>query len=248
MDAQLSPFSLRHEWTIKWQENDRVHENAMNWNGKIEDELLPALASVGVISSLQLKNLFFNGDNRKISKLCSTGKLIRHTLIRNKMEIPIFTLGPTSVEMMKDRMSITDWRDFTISDILQRLIFFQLMTKFKRDDQKVSIIPSVKPFVAAFIRNNKKFHVLIERGNTQEIIHTLKFYSPRERFIFIKENVNHGQELNEFLINCKVRMTTDNDLDKPFDEMFYIYTNGEWLLEKNTEDRITTIETSNAER
>lgn len=243
MDAKISPFSLRHDWKIKWQSNDRVHENAMNWNGKVEDTLLPALANVGIISSLQLKNLFLNGDNRKISKLCSTGKLIRHNLIRNKQEIPVFTLGPTSVEMLKDRMPIIEWKEFKITDILQRLIFFQLIAKFKKENQDISISPSRTPFVAAFIRNGKKIHVLIERGNEQEILHTLKFYSPRERFIFIKENINHGKELNEFISNCQVRMTTDNDFDKSFEDMFYIYSGGEWIQEnKITNDRITSTE------
>lgn len=243
MNAQLSPFSLRHEWTIKWQENNRVHENAMNWNGKEEDTLLPALASVGIISSLQLKNIFLNGDKRKISKLCSTGKLIRHNLKRNNQDIPVFTLGPTSFEMLKDKMPIVDWRSFKLSDILQRLIFFQLMAKFKREKQDISIVPSNMPFVGAFIRNNKKIHILVERGNTQEILHTLKFYSPRERFIYIKEDVNHSQEMNEHLLNCKVRLTTDSDLGKPFEEMFYILSGNEWVHEsKITKDIIKNTE------
>lgn len=242
MDAKLSPFSLGHEWKIEWQENDRVHENAMNWNVKEEKELLPALATVGVISSLQLKNLFLS-DKKKISKLCSTGKLIRHTLIRNKQEIPVFTLGPTSNEMLKERMTVVDWKNFNIPDLLQRLIFFQLMSRFKKEENDIKVASSVSPFVASFIRNNKKIHVLVERGNQQEIIHTLKFYTPRERFIFIKENINHGRELNEFMANCKVRMTTDHDLDKSFEDMFYLYHAGEWIQERKiTEDAVTKTE------
>jgi hypothetical protein len=231
MDAKISPFSLRHEWNIQWQENDKVHENAMNWNGKEEEQLIPALANVGVLSSLQLKNLFLDGDKRKISKLCTTGKLIRHTLIRNKQEIPVFTLGPTAIEMLKDRLPFVDWKDFKISDILQRLMFFQLISTFKKENQDIEIIPSVTPFVAAFKRNGKKIHVLIERGNEQEIIRTLKFYKPKERFIFIKEHVDHGREINEFIGDCQVRMTTDLDLNKPFGEMFYLYKGGEWQPE-----------------
>lgn len=233
MTAKISPFSIGHEWNIKWQVNDRVHENAMNWNIKEEKELLPALATIGVISSLQLKNLFIR-DKKKLSKLCSTGKLIRHTLMRNKEEIPIFTLGPTSVEMLKDRMPILNWQELNVTDILQRLVYFQLVSRFKKDGQDIIIAPSASPFVGSLIRNNRKIHVMVGRGNEQEIMHTLKFYKPKERFIFVKEHINHSQELNEFIADCKVRMTTDYDLNKPFEEMFYLIKNGEWVPEKQS--------------
>lgn len=232
MDAKISPFSLKHEWKLKWETNDKVHENAMNWNSKVEKELLPALAIVGAISSLQLKNIFFKGDNRKISKLCATGKLIRHRLMRNKQEIPIFTLGPTSVEMLKDRMPIVEWENFKITDVLQRLLFFQLISRFKKEEQSISIAPSAAPFVASFIRNGKKIHVLVDRGNEQEILHTLKFYPPSERFIFIKENINYSREVNEYIAKCNVRLTTDLELNQSLAEMFYLYRNGHWVKER----------------
>jgi hypothetical protein len=236
MTSNISPFSLRHEWSIKWQERTRVHDNAMNWNSKVEDKLLPALATVGAISSLQLKYLFLNGDKKKISKLCSTGKLIRHQLVRNKQEIPIYTLGPTAIEMYKNKIQIVDWTEFTIPELLQRLIFFQFIGRLKKEKQEITIAPSVKPFVASFIRNERQIHVLIERGNEQEIIRTLKFYSPKERFIYIKEDVKHGQEINEYIKNCKVRLTTDSEMNHSFEDMFYKFENSQWIKENEVNE------------
>jgi len=229
-----SPFSLKHHWKVKWNnQNNKVHESAMIWNGKIEKDLLPALANVGVIGHLQMKHIFLGKGKKSVSKLCSTGKLTRHILLRNKEEIPIFTLGPTSEEMLKDKMPIVEWRTFSIQDILQRLLFFQLINKLREDKSNISIFPSAYPFVAGIIRNGRKIHVLVERGNEKELIHTFKFYPPKEQFIFIKEKLNYGQELDQYMEKCKVRLTTDNDMKMPFHEMFYRLKNGQWIKESH---------------
>ncbi|MCM3240750.1 hypothetical protein M3589_24140 [Heyndrickxia oleronia] len=228
----ISPFSLCHDWKVQWYKYDRLHENAMNWVGKREEDMLIALAIVGVISSLQLKKIFLDGDKQRLKKLCATGKLTRHKLFKNQQEIPIFSLGPTGIAMIQERYPVVDWTCFSIPDLLQRLLFFQLVSRFKDENPNIRVLPSIPPFIGSVKRKDKKIHVLVQRGNEEDLIHTFKFYTPAERFILIKETLEHGKTLDEYLQKCKVRMTTDNQMSNhSFSEMFYLWKEGRWVPE-----------------
>lgn len=91
----ISPFSYyHHNWELKWKRvpsNKKYDVPYENRNEK-EERALEAIATVGVIGGLQLKNLFRIG-NDKLKKMCNKHLVERHSLYKDGKEIPIYTVG-----------------------------------------------------------------------------------------------------------------------------------------------------------
>ncbi|HWO74723.1 MAG TPA: hypothetical protein VNM69_02260 [Bacillus sp. (in: firmicutes)] len=240
--SRLSPFSIQHEWRVAWKEETRKpHENAQLWFSPKEEPLFQTLATVGIAGGAQLSSLYFKGDKKRLSKLERLGKLSRHTLWRGKQEIPLYTLGPTVIDMYKSMYDLNGWFQLTISDILQRLVLFQFLKKFHEISKngEIKVLPAPSPYTAIIERNGIPFFVLIVRGNEGEVLNLFKWSHPQERIICIKESLTYASHLNEHLSKCKVRMTTDFDFKKPFHQMFYQWNGVEWVPENGVNTQST---------
>src|SRR5690625_1130525 len=91
----MSPFSLDHDWVIHW---DRLPSNfrespILGQIAKSEEEALKAVASVGVVSSSQIFNLFKLNKSR-LSRMVKRNRIVQHEIVlNNKYRISLYTLG-----------------------------------------------------------------------------------------------------------------------------------------------------------
>ncbi|MFD1362752.1 hypothetical protein [Lentibacillus salinarum] len=224
-----SPFSLFHDWNLNWQRQPRFNRPAYLGNSPKEEQAVKAAATTGIIGGQQLSR-YINVDKSKKKKMAKEGKLIRHEIHQGKKNIPIFTLGPTGAEMIK----LTDyeggyWAQYDVPDVLQRLLFFELYHKFP----KANMLPAPAPFVGAIQYKSHLMYVYVVRGDIQDLLMQLKWKPFTERMLIVTESLNHLQPLNIYAPDIKARVTTDEDLQGDFKDLFYKWDGG-WVKENQT--------------
>lgn len=226
-----SPFSLSHNWKLKWQRNPKYQRPKSYGNSVKENNILKALASVGIIGGAQLSRLF-NIDKGKKKKMAYEGKMIRHEILKGDQKIPIFTLGPTGAEMI----SLAEyeqgyWLEYNMPEVLKRLLFFELYSQFP----KAKILAAPAPFLGVIQFKSIFFYVYIVRGDIQDLLMHLKWKPFPERLLIVTESLNHLQPFNIYVPDIKVRVTTDDDLNGEFGNLFYGWKSGSWQKEKKQE-------------
>lgn len=238
----LSPFSIQHEAIINWKtmtSKERPNRNGMiNVPDKMMN-LIDDLAVVGVIGSAQCKRIYVRSNSGKhISKAMALGLLKEHELVRNKQQIPIYTLGPTGMMLagIDYERNANFWKLLKKEDVMQRLVFFQLHGQFK-EIEGIKVVPSEKPFVAGIQILDNTFHVLVMRGNESIVQNYFKFEKDIPgRIIIVLETLNQvlpiQNEIKPFA--DRIRLTTDERLKMPLSEMFYEFKENKWVLESNS--------------
>ena len=155
------------------------------------------------------------------------GKIMRHDIKQNNKLIPIFTLGPNGADMINlANYKQGYWLTYDVSDVLKRLLFFELFHKFP----KARLTPAPAPFVGAIQYRKNTFYVYVVRGDMNDLLMHLKWETSSKRMIIITESINHLQPLNIYANDLHVRVTTDKDLGESFQKMFYKWDNG-WVKE-----------------
>lgn len=222
----LSPFSLSHEWSLHWK---RIPSNrTAKWLGESEKEkiALEALTAVGVIGGVQLSRLFRLDKNRK-KHMVKNGKLVRHSVQKNKQVIPVYTLGPIGAKMISlSEYEENYWVTYDVSSVLKRLLFFQLFGLFP----KATIYPALSPFTGSIRYNGQMYHVYVARDDVQDLLRTLKWQSTLERMILITEKLEFLIPLNAYASDLKMRVVLDQDLRANFKDLFYMWQN-QWVKE-----------------
>ncbi|MCF6094526.1 hypothetical protein L1765_11185 [Microaerobacter geothermalis] len=238
MQNRASPFSLCHDWSVKWTNIQPIkQQNGILWSSQYDEKVLKALAYIGVIGGVQITRLFLNSDKKRLGKMVDTGKLVRHVIKRGNMEIPIYTPGINGARILKQmgiKYRVNSWLTYDVNSILKKLLFFQLYGKFSEQGE-VSVLPAPAPYTGIIERNGSQYYIGIIRGNTQEFEQYFKWEKLTERIILVTESLRQLAPLNEYLKELKIRVTTDEDLKFDFEHLFYKW-DGEWVKERKAEE------------
>lgn len=236
---KISPFSVSIPTELNW--NTMTSREEPNRNGVISSSeethiLCEDLSKVGVIGSIQLKRMYLNNNKKKLNKFCDLNILKKHEILRGKNVIPLYTLGATGMFIAAgDLEQANEWRTYDKYAVLRKLVFFQLYEVFKKQDEKVTVEKSIGPFTAAINRGGKLFHVLVVRGNENEIANFLRYESEMmpKRVLLVIEDLGHIKQLEVHLkpYSKSLRLTTDLDITGPFESMFYAYKDNDWIRE-----------------
>mgnify|MGYP001195754359 FL=1 len=212
-----SPFSLSLGWRVEWN-RVRVKPREVILPPEIRP-LMYAVASIGVIGSVQIKQLFGLEDRKELKQLCKDHFLMRHQLV-GKKAIPIYTLGTNMIHHFQ--LPPNYWLHWRPEDVLKRMVFFKLYEVFR--DYEPEIVPSPDPFVGAMLIGQKLYHVFVARDDVYDLVLNKKWNkNPEQRIIVVAEKLEYLSPSNPFLADFKVRATTDEDLTREngIDQMFY---------------------------
>lgn len=226
----ISPFSyIHHKWKVDWkivpsnEKYDRPNEN----RSEKEERALEAIASVGVIGGLQLKNLF---KIRNPEKMVRRNLLVRHTLWKNNREIPIYTVGKYGANKIVPEYRENYWLEMDEKKVLKCLSFFQFCYLFK--GESIEVIPVPEPFTGGIMLNDKPFYVYVERGGIKDLTMFLKWKKHLSESTFIlTENLDYIKQVNMFMESSqlKVRVVLDRQLkDRELILYHYDTKTGEW--------------------
>lgn len=231
--ATISPFSLSHSWSVHW---NRLPSNfkerpILGEIAKNEEEALKAIASVGVITSTQLFNIFKLNKNKQ-KRMVYRHRLVQHELsLNNKEQISIYTLGVNGAKIVNlPGYEVNYWVRYTINDTLKRLLFFSFYERF----YPVELLPAVDPFTGGILVNNKPMFVYVLRGDLNDFIMYLKWNKINERLIIITESLSFLEQLKPYLHNIKLRVIEDSsvfDKSKSIRESFYEFKNNDFVQE-----------------
>lgn len=232
----FSPLSAFHEYQLRWnrvysKENKRIH----GVESEKEIKALEALKHMEVMGSSQLFGLFIR-DKKQIKQMEKRGLIKKHLLIRQKDEIPLYTLGYSGANVIDGVENLNRWFRLTEYMVLERILFFQLYQKLQDwyQDVQISPPPEGSPFVGTLIAQGgeKIFHALIVRKNEEKIRYYLSKTIPTTPIICIVEHPVYLKELNFYLKKCNIRVTTDEDLkQEDFLHTFSLWYQGQWVRE-----------------
>lgn len=225
---KVSPFSLSNDWTLGWKRIPSSYRpmRYYNINSMKERKALKALASVGLIGGKQLFNLF-SIKRKEISNMLKTDKLVKHELNKSKEKIiPIYTLGINGAKAIKlDIYEENYWINFDITDVLKRLLFFQLYRRFSTH----KVYPAPNPFVSAIENNNNIIYVYVLKGDIGDLLRYLKWeLKSYHRIIIVTESVDLLQPLDLYIKDLKLRVVLEKDLinNEMNEVIFYQYQKG----------------------
>ena len=232
----LSPYSLSHDWSLHWTRIPSNIKRSSFGNGESQKErkALEALAAVGLIGGVQLSRLF-SLDKKRLKRMVTEKKIVRHEIHRNKQVIPIYTLGINGavVAGLNERYESNYWVEYKTEDVLKRLLFFQLFQHFPES----SVLPTQEPFSGAIQFHGKPIYVYVVRGDVNDLLMYLKWSGKHfnERLIIITESIRHLQPLKVTAETLKVRVAVDADLWDDFEELqkhfYFLDKSGEFVSE-----------------
>ncbi|WP_139490063.1 hypothetical protein [Brevibacillus dissolubilis] len=224
-ERRLSPFSLQHGWTVQW--TYRVPNIVKAHMTLREEQVAKSLAKIGIIGGAQLSRLFFNKNKLQMKKMIHKGYVIPHVLRDQHKEIPIYTLSPVVLNSYGGVV----WKRFTVEDVLQRMLFFQLYGKFTEKELVMIERAESEPYVGIIRRKNMRFYIGVVRGNMEEWERALRWEYESKRILLIAETLEELAPVQEMIKHRMVRVTTDHDLKMHFNEMFYQWMDGKWVRE-----------------
>lgn len=229
----ISPFSyVKHEWKLNWEivpsnkKFDRPNENRT----EKEERALEAIASVGVIGGLQLKNLFGISKER-LKSMSARHLLVRHSIIKNGQEIPIYTIGKYGANRIMPEYEENYWLEMDTVQVLKCLSFFQFCFLLENPQ----IIPAPEPFTAGVKINSNLFYIYVVRDGIKELLLFLKWKKHfSERIFIITESLDHLRGLEVFMETdnpLKLRVILDEQLKKREFSLYYYDKNSQqkWI-------------------
>lgn len=225
----ISPFSYtKHDWKVEWKiipSNTKYDVPNENRSEK-EEHALEAIASVGVIGGLQLKNLF---EINNLRSMVNRNLLVEHKLKKNNREIPIYTIGKYGANKIMPEYQDNYWLQMDEVQVLKCISFFQFCQIF---NDVIEIIPAPEPFTAGIKLIGKVFYVFAEKDGIKELMLFLKWKKHFKESIFIlTENLDYVKDINVFLETAplKIRVILDRQLkDREFKLYYYNSDQGEW--------------------
>src|SRR5690625_4599800 len=165
----VSPFSLEHDWVVHWKRlpSNMSERPILGQVAENEERALKAIASVGIITSSQLFNLFRLNKNR-LDRMVKRQRVVRHQLVlNNKHRISVYTLGINGAKIANlSGYEVNYWVEYRITDILKRLLFFSLYERFK----SAELVTAVDPFSGTLMINGKPMYVYVVRGDVNDLL------------------------------------------------------------------------------
>lgn len=229
-----SPFSITHDWQLSWThvpEHIEPHQYVNNESSK-EQQALHFLSAAGVIGGIQLSRLFDLEKKRK-RKMEKEKKIVRHTLIKNKQEIPIYTLGVNGAKAIGSTGYVhNQWKRLSIEKVLGRFMLVQLYEQFPG----ARITKAKDPFDGTLFLHKRPIYVYSVQHSTDSLLDLLKWGDFHERIIVIAENVNDVESLLKYR-ELKIRVVLAGELHQKGKGTvdFYINSGDRWIQESKVE-------------
>lgn len=219
----ISPYSyVQHDWNLNWEiissnkKYDRPNEN----RSEKEEKALEAIASVGVIGGLQLKNLF-GISKQRLKSMTERHLVVKHTISKNGREIPIYTVGKYGANKIMPEYDENYWLELDTIKVLKCLSFFQFCYLFKEPD----IIPSPEPFTAGIRMNGNPFYIYVARDGIKDLLMYLKWKQNfSERIFVITEKLDYIRDLDIFMETeqpLMIRVILDEQLKNRELKLYY---------------------------
>jgi len=215
-----SPYSLSHDWSLHWTRipSNIKRSDFVNGESPKERKALEALAAVGLIGGAQLSRLF-SLDKKRLKRMVSEKKIVRHEILRNKQIIPIYSLGINGAVIagLNECYESNYWVEYKTEDVLKRLLFFQLHQHFP----KSKVLPTQEPFIGGIHFQGRPIYVYVVRGDVNNLLMYLKWSEKhfKERLIIITESIRQLESLKVILKSLKFRVVVDLDLRDNSDEI-----------------------------
>ncbi|NHN34868.1 hypothetical protein [Paenibacillus agricola] len=228
----ISPFSTEnYKWETQYKviESSEIASSLKVKFSKKELEVLKPLRDMRFIGSAQYRKIFLKGDKGMINQLIRDKKVLEHPIIQiGKAESGgaarqtwyFYTLGLSSLKYFDMVDEVNYWMDYKTAEVLQRFAFFKLFSKFISN--KPAIYCSGQPFVGT-IEMAEPIDILVVKENTREIQQEWRFRKPNQqrRIIVLTENINWLKPIEELLVDFKVRVVLESELNSPLSELFY---------------------------
>lgn len=225
------------EWKIIGS-NSYSNESVLIYISQNESlkNLCHALSVVGVIGSVQLNNIFLR-RNKKLLRIALERHVLRkHNMYKDGTLYPVYTLGVNGLMFSENNLErINYWMPMKKHQVLNSLTYYRLLSKFQKYQDSAVVSKSLddSPFIGALSIRQSEFHVLILKGNENIIKNHIKYnyQSLPERMILVVEHLKDLDAINPYLkvLNQRIRVTTEANLEKRFEEMFYKLEGNEWV-------------------
>lgn len=228
----ISPFSLQHNWSVKWvriPSSIRV-DPVVNISSLRERNALEALASVGIIGKHQMIRLF-SLSKKEVEMMEKSHKLVSHEIIRNNDNPTlIYTLGiKGALALELNDYEVNYWVEYKITDVLRSLLFFQVYHFFP----KLQVVGTPPPFTGAVKNDENVIYVYVAKGNIDDLLRYLKWQKRTgHRLMLIVENFNQLKPLELYFEELKVRIALEGDLISDTNagrDIFYYYKDGKLM-------------------
>ncbi len=210
MGNQKSPFSLSHEWTFLPGNISPSKKAGMASFHSGEATALHMIGVVGAIGSVQIKHLF-DFPNKKVHRMIDEGKLVQHTLIRNRDRIPIYTLSPHVAKTL----FLPQPEAWSGEIAVQKMIACQFLLSLKRKEKAFRVLPAESSYICD-VEINSDIRHLVVLGWEETVI--------SEKVIVIAENMKQANGIKG--VREDTRLLLHEDLGT--DYRFYKWTEGKW--------------------
>ncbi|QQZ58922.1 hypothetical protein JI735_19525 [Paenibacillus sonchi] len=219
-----SPFSLTHEWMfVPTILSEPISAGYAPIRLPMEEIGLQAIGQIGCIGSVQMTRLF-HWRRHQVRRMLAEKKLVQHELKKNKNTIPIFTLGPRSIQLLKSGQSVNSWSHWDIPSVLSKLVFFQFAAALHEKQKGFQILPAASPFTGKVQIGDLLRYILVVRGNSDMTATERELRRCSQPIIVITENLEEVSLLNPLLASA--RLLLDTDLRE--DYTFFRQQNGIW--------------------
>lgn len=221
----VSPFSVSHNFSIKWT---RIDER---WNGisnilthltERDQMITETVAACRVVTGTQLAKAFWQTPSQakeRLRLLARHGVLVRHGLQKKGSLYPVYTVGPLGSRIMGEMFEAW-WKDVGIEEVLRWLVLAQLFFRL-RQKGNARALPAPIPFTGIIALDDKEYPVVVVRQSLPE----MKWAIAKRLFVIAETE----QDLLALApqVRCPARYTTDERLfTKPLPELFLCYKNG----------------------
>ncbi|WP_223110307.1 hypothetical protein [Paenibacillus sinensis] len=189
----------------------------------MEEIGLQAIGHIGCIGSVQITRLF-HWKRNQVRRLLAEKKLVQHELRKNKNTIPIFTLGPRSIQLLKSDLVLNSWNHWDIHSILSKLVFFQFAAALHEKQKGFQILPAAPPFTGKVQMGEHLRYVFVLRGKIDTSAVERELRRCAQPIIVLAEKMEDVAPLNDVLSSACLLL--DTDLRE--DYTFYRQKDGVW--------------------
>lgn len=219
-----SPFSISHEWMfVPTILPEPVSTGYAPIRLPMEEIGLQAIGHIGCMGSVQITRLF-GWKRHQVRRLLAEKKLVQHELRKNKNTIPIFTLGPRSIQLLNSDQVINSWNHWDIPSVLSKLVFFQFCCALHEKQKGFQILSAAPPFTGKVQMGEHLRYVFVLRGKIDISAVERELRRCAQPIIVLAEKMEDVAPLNDVLSSA--RLLLDTDLRK--DYTFFRQQNGVW--------------------
>lgn len=237
MNQDISPFSLKNDYSLRWGKPTKKLEESINVISPHQQTVLRRLSVLKYSTKMQLAKQITTGNIRKGKKyidiLEREGFLIRH-IIKSKnsnREVPFYSLSNDVLNIFKMDMGTRP----QINEITRALVLSQLYIRFSELDENTEVMPFPEPFDLCIKIFKKEFRISAarDRHRLQKVCNHLKFFDENMSTFVILEDLDASRSLLQLKEKSNLfRMITDASLlwDETLEQSFYRLEN-EWVPE-----------------